>query len=396
MAKRQWGGSGFSLALATVCVTALSVVPCSRAQGTERDSAFEQIARTGIDQVYNLEFDSAKAQFDALTRLKPGNPAGPFFQAMVLWWRIVIDLDNTSYDDEFNRQLDAVIAMCDSLLDLNPDDVNAIFFKGGAIGFEGRLAFHRNNYLSAANAGRRALPLVQRASSLDPANVDILLGSGIYNYYADVIPDEYPVVKPLILFIPPGDRQKGLEQLATVAQRGLYASIEASYFLMQIYYYYEKDYSRAMEIARRLSTRFPRNSVFQRYIGRCAVSLNLWDEAEKQFSETVARAAAGIPSYGPSVIREAEYYLGMVSLQDGGLDSALDHFYRCDNISRKLDAGGEASGFMAMTNLNIGKIYDLQGKRSLAVEQYRKVLEMKEFRDSHALADRYLHDPYIR
>jgi len=33
--------------------------------------------------------------------------------------------------------------------------------------------------------------------------------NGMYNYYADVIPKEYPFVKPLILFIPGRDKQKG-------------------------------------------------------------------------------------------------------------------------------------------------------------------------------------------
>jgi tetratricopeptide (TPR) repeat protein len=367
-----------------------------RANATERDSVFETVARRGIEKVYNLEFDSARADFAQLCVMKPGHPAGPFFQAMVLWWQIVIDMDNTAFDGEFNRELDGVIAQCDSLLDNNPDDVTAVFFKGGAIGFEGRLAFHRDNYLAAANAGRRALPLVQRASSLDPSNVDILLGSGIYNYYAEVIPNEYPIVKPLILFIPPGDREKGIEQLTTVSQRGLYASVEAAYFLMQIYYYYEKDYSRALEIARRMTSRFPRNSVFQRYLGRCEVSLNLWDEAKRDFGETVNRARTGIPSYNASVEREAEYYLGAAGLQDGAYEAALGHLYRCDELSRMLDRGGEASGFMAMANLKIGQVYDLQGKRAIAQQQYQKVLAMKEYHDSHALAGRYLTAPYTR
>jgi tetratricopeptide (TPR) repeat protein len=367
-----------------------------RVAAMERDSLFEAVARRGIDHVYNLEFDSARSDFSLLCRMHPGHPAGPFFQAMVHWWQIVIDMDNTSYDAEFNRELDAVIAQCDSLLDLRPDDVTAIFFKGGAIGFQGRLAFHRDNYLAAANAGRRALPLVQRASSLDPANVDILLGSGIYNYYAEVIPDEYPIVKPLILFIPPGDRRKGIEQLTTVSQHGLYASVEASYFLMQIYYYYEKDYSRALEIAQRMSARFPRNSVFQRYIGRWEVSLNIWDAARRDFAETVARARARVPSYTASVEREAEYYLGAADLQDGAFDDALAHLFRCDELSRALDRGGAASGFMAMANLKIGQAYDLQGKRPNAVEQYHKVLGMKEYHDSHTLANRYLNIPYTR
>ena len=121
----------------------------------------DSLGRRGIASVYNLEFENAQKDFQELIRRSPGDPAGYFFQAMVRWWMIMIDIDDTKYDAEFYAALDGVIAMCDSLLDRNRDDVNAIFFKGGAIGFEGRLKFHRNDYLGAANAGRKALPLVQ-------------------------------------------------------------------------------------------------------------------------------------------------------------------------------------------------------------------------------------------
>ena len=162
--------------------------------------------------------------------MRPHDPAGPFFLAMITWWRILIDIDNTRYDDEFFGSLDRVVDMCDSLLDRNPGDVNAIFFKGGAIGFIGRLKFHRNDYLAAANAGRKALPLVQAAAELDPENTDIQLGTGMYDYYAEVIPEEYPWLKPLLLFVPRGDRQRGLREITAASEKGRYASVEAAFF----------------------------------------------------------------------------------------------------------------------------------------------------------------------
>ncbi len=178
--------------------------------GTGADDArFDDLAHRGIEQVYNLQFEDAEKTFAELTAMRPHHPAGPFFTAMIVWWRILIDIDNTGYDDEFYTRLDHVIDMCDSLLDENPNDVTAIFFKGGAIGFEGRLKFHRSDYLAAANAGRKALPLVQTAAELDPQNYDIELGTGMYNYYAEVVPGEYPWLKPLLLFVPPVTARKG-------------------------------------------------------------------------------------------------------------------------------------------------------------------------------------------
>ena len=362
-----------------------------QAAGGEFDSA----AQRGIARVYNLDFEQAETEFRTMVAVRPADPAGYFFLAMVRWWMIMIDIDNEQEDGEFTRALDAVVTMCDSLLEKNPDDVNAIFFKGGALGFEGRLRFHRNDYFGAADAARRALPLVRSAMALDPGNDDILLGAGIYSYYADVIPSEYPVVKPLMLFVPPGDRQKGIRDLTVAAAKGRYASVEAKYFLLQIYYAYEKDYVRALALAEELHARFPANVVFHRYLGRIFVATNSWEQARTVFEGVIARVQEGRRGYTSVVEREARYYAGMAFMLAGRLDEALREFYRCDELSRTLDAG-EASGYMSMANLRIGEVYDLQGKRPLALEQYRKVKAMANYQESHATAERCMAAPYTR
>ena len=356
------------------------------------DAVFDSVARGGIDRVYNLEFERAEEDFRQLIRMRPAHPAGHFFMAMVDWWRILINLEDERYDERFLSALDRVVDLCDSLLDVREDDITAIFFKGGAIGFQGRLLFHRDEYLEAANAGRKALPLVQEAIALDPNNYDILLGSGIYNYYAEVIPDQYPFVKPLILFIPPGDKKKGLAQLALASERATYASVEATYFLLQAYYFHEHDYVKALGIARSLHGRFPNNMMFHRYVGRAYVSMGNWEEATTVFEEIRQRAEKGQRGYGPAIEREAVYYIATNHMQANRYDEALQAFYRCDELSRELDRK-EASGYMALANLKIGMIFDIQGKRSQALGQYRKVKDMKEFRDSHDQADRYLGTP---
>lgn len=354
----------------------------------------EQLIRQGIDNIYNLEFEKADEIFQGIVQREPQNPAGHFFLAMVQWWRISINIDDEQFDASFFDALDRVIALCDERLEKDPKDVTAIFFKGGAIGFQGRLRFHRNDYLAAANAGRRALPLVQKASELDPGNYDILLGTGIYNYYAEVIPNEYPFVKPLMLFIPSGDREKGLQQLAAASEHGKYANVEATYFLMQIYYYYEKDYGKTLALALSLHQRYPANMVFHKYLGRAYISINNWGMARTVFEEINSRTTANTRGYTKSASREAEYYLGLCDMNDGRYNEAIGHFFRCDELSRSLDRN-ETSGFWVMATLKAGMVYDLQGRRDLALAQYEKVSDMKEYKDSRQLAERYRSTPYV-
>ncbi|MGA2623222.1 MAG: tetratricopeptide repeat protein [Bacteroidota bacterium] len=347
----------------------------------------------GIEYVYNLSFDSAQAEFQTVVELNPDHPAGHFFLAMVEWWKIMMDIENESRDEKFYSMLGKVIDICDKRLDKDENDVAALFFKGGAAGYRGRLHANRDEWLKAANDGRIALPIVQRAYQLAPDSYDILLGIGIYNYYAAVIPEQYPVVKPLMVFFPGGDKLKGIHQLQKASEKATYANVEASYFLLQLLFNYEKDYFQSLPIAERLYRRFPNNVVFHRYLGRCQAAIGRWEEMHQTFFDILVRVGQKKPGYNSGVEREAHYYLGMFEMTFHDNDAALQHFYRCDELSRTLDKTGP-SGFMVMANLKIGMICDLQSKRDLAVDQYNKVLKMTDYQDAHSQAEKYLKTPF--
>jgi tetratricopeptide (TPR) repeat protein len=357
------------------------------------DSVNESHIHKGIQYVYNLSFDSAKAEFQFVTHSKPDHPAGHFFLAMVEWWKIITDINNKSRDDNFIAMLDRVIDLCDTRLDQDENDITSLFFKGGALGFQGRLYGNREDWLKAANCGRAALPIIMKAYKLEPNNYDVLLGIGIYNYYAAVIPDIYPWVKPLMLFVPKGDKIKGITQLRTASEQAQYANIEATYVLLQVLQNFENQSLDAQQLALKLHKLFPNNVIFHKYVGRCFAALGQWNELEKTYLEILRRVKAKQLGYDTNIEREADYYIGIVQMNYGKYDSALQYFYLSDELSRTLDVNGN-SGFMVLTNLKIGMIYDIQGKRALAVEQYKKVLDMKDNQNAHKEAEEFLKTPY--
>ena len=374
--------------------TFLFLFVCSGAQSQWLDDpVLDQRVLRGIDKLYNYEFDRADSDFTEVIRQRPDHPAGYFFRAMVQWERIISNFDDESQDDKLYQMLDGVIEMCEKRLDEHPNDVTAMFFNGGAVGFRGRLRANRGKWLGAANDGIVALPLVRKAYELEPNNYDVLLGIGIYNYYASVVPENYPFVKPAMIFFPSGDRKKGLEQLRQASQNAKYAKVEAMYFLMQNYFVYEKDYASALELARKLHTKYPNNSMFHRYVGRCLVSTGYLGEAKDIFVDIEKRCSKKQLGYDTYDAREAYYYLGKFDFMAGRFDAALKYLYRSDELSRKIDKD-EPSGFMSLGNLLIGMIYDAQGKRQDAMQQYKKVLAMKEYEDSHKESKKYLEKSY--
>jgi tetratricopeptide (TPR) repeat protein len=359
-----------------------------------QDKILDSLCARGIKEIYNIRFEEAEKTFRSIIADFPDHPSGRFFLAMIDWWKIMLNPDNESYDDIFFQKLEDVIYQCDEILDKNRGNVDALFFKGGAIGFRGRLRAFRESWIKAADDAREALPIVQRASELDPDNVDVQLGFGIYNYYAAVIPEEYPLIKPLMIFFPPGDKEKGIKQLNDTAMKGKFAMYEARYFLMTLYFNYENNPYKAAEYASMLKADFPNNPVFERWAGRIEAKKGDYSAASKIFRNILFKADKGIKGFGEEKsLREAYYYVGYDYRNKGQLDSARYFFSKCADISKKIDKE-EESGFLINSYLYLGMINDLLGKRKEAENYYRGLLEMREYGKSHILAKEYLGKPY--
>ncbi len=355
---------------------------------------FDSLVTAGIHQIYNIKFQEAESTFRLLMQKYPHHPAGKFFDAMIVWWKIMLDTKNESYDDLFVEKLDDVIEMCDSILDNDPDNVDAMFFKGGSLGFRGRLYALRKEWFNAALDGKEALPLVYRVYEVDPTNEEVKLGFGIYNYYATAIPEKYPFIKPVMIFFPEGDKELGIRQLKEVAEKAKYAKIEARFFLLTLYYQFEENFDEALHYAKILVTDFPDNPTFQRYYGRIYVKKGDYKNASVVFGDILKKCRAGFKGYTEKVEREAVYYLGVKYDIDKKLDSALVMFRRCVELSKKID-GDEPSGFLVNATLYLGMVYDQLEERAKAIAQYNKVLDMDEYKNSHERAEKYLRKPYL-
>jgi tetratricopeptide (TPR) repeat protein len=352
---------------------------------------YDSLVKAGINQIYSIKFSEAEKTFKVLQREYPKHPAGKFFFAMIDWWKIILSEENEEQDDRFYDKIEETVDFCDEILDNDPNNVDALFFKGGAIGFRGRLQVMRESWFAAANDGREALPLVEQAYQLDPNNVDVKLGFGIYNYLAAVIPDKYPIVKPVMIFFPEGNKELGLKQLKEAASSGKYSKYEARYILVTFFYYFENDMNSAELYAQQLIESFPNNPVFERWRGRIAARKNETEVADSIFKDVLIKADKNYEGYNtPMVRREANYYLGYNLKNDGDLNTALQYFKKCIEESKKIEEEGEESGFRINATLYSGTIFQTWKNFKEAKKYYDKVLDMRDFRDSHKNAQAYI------
>jgi len=353
----------------------------------------DSLVKAGVDQIYGIEFDKAEKTFDTVLREYPTHPSGKFFKAMITWWRILLDLDNESLDDKFFDQLEDCIDMCDDILDKNENNIDALFFKGGSIGFRGRLRAIRESWFKAALDGKDGLAIVFKAYEADPKNTDIQLGFGIYHYYADVIPGKYPAVKPFMIFFPKGDKEKGLKELENVAWNGRYARIESRYFMMTLNFQFEENMDETRRWGRILLNDFPNNPNFQKYYGLTFIKENNYPEAKKTFRDIYIKCLRGMPGYNKRFEREATYYIGMDYKLRNKVDSAAVFFEKSEKLSRQIDKD-EESGFLINTVFYLGMLYDQMGMREKAVKYYKETLKLRDRNDSHKYAEQYLKIPY--
>lgn len=373
------------------CVFLSCIMPLQAQWALMRSDA-DIAVRKGVRHIYNLEYDSAYTEFQKVITAYPEHPVGYFLDAMVDRWRMMTDRRDKVAESNFLTKVEKTISVCNALLQQNEHDIVGLFFKGGIIGFRGRFHVSHNNWIKAASDGKEALDIVMKCAQIAPGNKDILLGLGIYHYFAEAIPEKYPLVKPILAFMPPGDKRTGIEELKVASTQARYAATEARYILLEIYYGFEKNYLEAQQTAEKLVQDYPKNSFFKSYLARCYAYLRNYEKMEMVWREILIDCIEKKTGYDYITAREAMYYIGEALKSRGKYDDALTYFYKCDEFCRKLDQ--KPSGWMIMLNNHIGNIYDLQGKRDLALSQYKKVLSWDDYFDSHKYAKQFIQRPY--
>ncbi|NBC16894.1 MAG: hypothetical protein GVY18_06200 [Bacteroidetes bacterium] len=348
-------------------------------------------AKRGLDLLYNMRFEEARRLFDQIDRRFPEHPIGPFLKALNTWWKILLDLSNTEHDAAFYAAMDEVIARSDRLLAEDRDHFDALFFKGAALGFRGRLRSNRREYLKAATDGKRAMDYVLAVAERAPENHDYVFGKGLYDYYAAVIPNRYPFAKPVMAFFPDGDRERGLRELKRTATKGYYVQTEAVYFLLQIYYLFERNYQKSVEHVTWLRERHPDNAYFHAFEGRVYAKWGQWRRAERIFQAVLERYQARRPGYNAGTAEQALYYLARAQMATDRFDQALGYLVKLEALTARSD---DDSYFKVMGRLRQGMTYDALGQRDVARQRYQEVLRMKEWASSHDRAERYLNRPY--
>jgi hypothetical protein len=365
----------------------------------------EQVHR-GMELMYNMDFASADSVFDSVIGENPEHPAGYFYRASVMFWRAITNPDNTTYDAEYKAWLQKAVDRADSLLAKNPQDIAGLFYKGGAIGMRARIYEYRVGASDAMDLiqlilgdAKKGVQYLDELENIIPDNSDILFGRGVYNYYVEAEKEENPTLAPMIsLVFPTGNKAAGLQMLEMAAAHAAYASVEAKFELMHIYYAIERNYPRAYALAKDLAGKYPNNVQFLHYLGFAAYTENNVAQYDSIYRVMLDRSHERRDAYTIKQAREAMFFIGVAEIKkpNGNMDSALYYLYNSDLLSRKINQSGQQDWWVTDAEFFMGQAYDIRGDRKSAILQYQRVLNLPDHNRDHADAQRYLTTPYRR
>ena len=309
-----------------------------------------------VNNMYNFKFQEAEREFRYMKYRYPNHPLPDFLLGLSEWWKIMPNIENERYDARFLMYMDSTIYKAEKLLKANSEDKEASFFLAGAYGFKGRLYSERKSWRKATSAGSSALKYLNlsRDENADFFNPELMFGDALYNYYSVWIPENYPLLKPILVFFRKGDKQLGIDQLKEVARNSFYSRTEAQYFLMRILYTEEKDVEGGYQIAEYLYNTYPDNAYFHRYYTMLTYLRGRSAETEQLSLRLLQNLDAGMPGYEAISGRYASFFLGHIYEARNDKVKAMEYYSRAISFGEETES--QESGYYIYSLLNMGKI----------------------------------------
>ncbi len=350
----------------------------------------EGLARA-YDFILDARFDQVEAELQRACGPAP-DEACQVLRATAIWWRIQLDPENRSLDDEFTASVARAIEACDGWTDRAPRDAEGWFYLGAAYAARVQWRVLRGEKLSAARDGKRIRDALQQAIELDPALDDAYFGRGMYKYYADVAPAALRFLRMLLL-LPGGDRDGGLREMLRARAKGRLLQGEADYQLHVIYLWYERRTDRALQLLRSLHEHYPGNPLFlsqtaeiqDRYEHDVSASLETW---------RALLAAAREQRVNAPGLAATQARLGIARHLDTlhQTDQAIEQLVEL--IAQQPQAPYSS---LALAHLRLGEAHDRLGGRPEAIAAYRAAIAATPTPDPHEIrrqaAERLRHTP---
>jgi tetratricopeptide (TPR) repeat protein len=384
---------------------------------TER-ARFDNLRRSGLDALYNLDYDKAERDFKEIAQLYPNHPGGPQFLAARLWIKTLYQSRRlqaslyssesfyTNGDDkvdpkvvaEFRSLTREAKRLAEAKLKQEPKNVEALDLLANTEGLKAAFeeAVERRHF-TALRDGNDAVEHHREVLKLDPKFIDAQLTIGLYEYVVGSLPLPIKVVAGVTGFR--GSKKKGLALLEQVSKEGNWSKDDAKTVLILLYTR-ERRYSEVLALTRDLSARYPRNYLYRLEIADALVGVAAAKRKEKDLLAAVQAEKEAFATFDEMLrdraVRDSaaramdliHFKYGEVLLTAGQIDRAAKEFLATTKVDQA------EPGLVTMAHLYAARAFDLGGKREEALAQYKEVLDRPDIYDAHDEAKKGLRKAY--
>ena len=404
------------LVATSVCVAAQ---PPSSPWLTDAERArFEELRRSGLDALYNIDYDQANRDFKEIVKLYPNHPGGYQLLAARLWIktlyesrRLQVSLYSsesfyTNGDDkvdpkivtEFRNLTREAKRLAEAKLKLEPKNIEAMDFLANTEGLKASFeeAVERR-HIAAIRDGNDAVNLHREVLKLDPKYIDAQITIGLYEYAVGSLPLGFKIIAGATGYR--GSKKRGLAMLEQVAKEGRWSKDDAKTVLVLLYTR-EKRFAEVVALTRELSAKYPRNYLLKLETADALVSLAGVKRREKDLVGAVQSEKEAFATFDELLrdknVRDSatraldliHFKYGESLLIAGYNERAAKEFLAATRVDRAEE------GLITMAHLYAARSYDVAGKRDEALAQYKEVLARPNVYDAHEEAKRGLRQAY--
>ncbi|MCX5784452.1 MAG: hypothetical protein NTX59_02055 [Elusimicrobia bacterium] len=354
-----------------------------------------ELSKKGLDAIYEVDIETARANFEEALKKFPDNPFPHFGVAITKWASLeyLEDESDPKLDKEYSEMTDHAIEVGRQWLKKHPGDGNAHLCVGGMYGLRARLAVLQHRWFAAYFDGKKALAHTRKALKTDPELYDAYLGLGMYEYYAGTLPG---VIKLLAKLFLSGDANKGIEYLNLCREKGYFNALGAKLLLIEIYTQTGSKFSNpetAVKWSRELLTLYPAIPQMQ-FIEIVSLFEDKKYEESRELSLDYLKAInEGRPRYRKRYLPRILTAIGTTYLAEKNYAVAGEYFAKAA-ATIKDDPSVHPARWAVWSIVRLGNVYDLKGERAKAVEFYK---EAKAYKDDWGFAEsigNYLKKPF--
>lgn len=379
---------------------------------------FETLRRSGLDALYNIDYDKAERDFKEIVRLMPNHPGGYQLLAARVWIKTLYEsrrLQSSLYsseafyssgDDkvdpkivtEFRNLTRQAKQLAEAKLKQEPKNVEALDFLANTEGLKASFeeAVERRHF-AALRDGNDAVDHHREVLKLDPTYIDAQITIGLYEYVVGSLPLPVKILAGATGYR--GSKKRGLAMLEEVAAKGRWAQDDAKSVLILLYTR-EKRFADVLKLTRELSAKYPRNYLLRLETADALVGLAGVKRKEKDLAGAVQSEKEAFATFDELLrdrnARDAasraldliHFKYGEVLLMAGYHERAAKEFLATTKVERAEE------GLVTLAHLFAARAYDAGGKRDEALSQYKAVLARPNVYDSHDAAKRGLQKAY--